>query len=80
MKAFNPKWRLLKNIPFYPISVSPMGGIYALLRQAQILIRQSSVADKSAEYSMYACLPRRSGGSYGVVARSEASALYFRLP
>ncbi len=27
-----------QNVPFCPISASPMSGIYALLRQAQILI------------------------------------------
>jgi hypothetical protein len=37
------------------------------------LIRQSSVANKSSEYQIYACLSRRSGRSYW-------NGYFFRMP
>jgi hypothetical protein len=47
--------RPLQNAPFCPISVSSSN------------FARSEALALSSKYSMYSCLPRRSGRSYGVV-------------
>ncbi len=43
----------LQNVPFFSISASPMSGIYASLRQAQILIFDPPKADLWLKFLLF---------------------------